>query len=77
MTIADVPYLASMHLDNPKNPFTGKLIANKNKSSGIQVIELKDGEPNANEKMKYNYRQSYIIKDNIFEKTNWVLVTNK
>ncbi|WP_297298308.1 YidC/Oxa1 family membrane protein insertase [uncultured Brachyspira sp.] len=76
MTIADVPYLASKHLENPINPFTSKLITNDMKTNGIMAIEIAGGkgDPNANYKMKYNFNRYFIVKDNIFEKTNWTIV---
>ena len=75
MTIADVPYLAVKHLDNPKNPFTGKIITNDYKNiNGIDVIVTADGDPNANFEKNFNYIASYNVKDNIFIKTNWTQI---
>ena len=75
MTIADVPYLASKHLDNPKNPFTGKIITNDYKNiNGVDVLVTANGDPNANFEKNFNYLQHYNIKDNIFIKTNWTQI---
>ncbi|CRF33180.1 inner membrane protein [Brachyspira suanatina] len=75
MTVADVPYLASKHLDNPTNPFTGKIITNDYKNiNGIDVIVTADGDPNANFEKSFNYVASYNVKDNIFIKTNWTQI---
>ena len=75
MTIADVPYLASKHLDNPKNPFTGKIITNDYKNiNGIDVIIVANADPNANFEKSFNYVARYNIKNNIFIKTNWTKI---
>ncbi|MBW5410562.1 hypothetical protein E6A50_09295, partial [Brachyspira hampsonii] len=72
MTIADVPYLAVKHLNNPTNPFTGKIITNDYKNiNGIDVIITANADPNANLEKNFNYIGRYNIKNNIFIKTNW------
>ncbi|MCZ9894205.1 sulfatase-like hydrolase/transferase [Brachyspira hyodysenteriae] len=72
MTIADVPYLAAKHLDNPKNPFTGQIITNYPKDSkGVDVIVTANPDPNANFEKNFNYIEHYNIKDNVFIMSNW------
>ena len=73
MTIADVPYLASKHLNNPINPFTGNIITNDYKYTNyIDTLELYDGDPNTHSKTTFRYSIHRKIKDNIFEITNWI-----
>ncbi|MDA0079444.1 YidC/Oxa1 family membrane protein insertase [Brachyspira hyodysenteriae] len=75
MTIADVPYLAAKHLDNPKNPFTGQIITNYPKDSkGVDVIVTANPDPNANFEKNFNYIEHYNIKDNVFIMSNWTRI---
>ncbi|TXJ58873.1 hypothetical protein EPJ74_11670 [Brachyspira aalborgi] len=39
-TIADIPFLATKHLNKAKNPFTKKIITNDYKTNGANIIYL-------------------------------------
>jgi len=66
MTVAEVPYLATRHLENPTNPFTGKIITNDQKNDGVIITEH-DWVPNK----RYDFTRIYKVHDNIFDKNNW------
>ena len=71
MTIADVPYLAVNHLNNPINPFTGKIITNDAKNNGINVIKLNGPHPPHQFENSYNFSGYWIVKDNVLDPNNW------
>ncbi len=73
MTNADVPAIATSHLKNVVNPFTGgKLYKDKDKEL-VSIITTLNWRWENNGKYKYNFTEEDIlrIKDNIFIKENW------
>ena len=69
-TIADIPFLATKHIPNIKNPFNNKLITNDYKTNGAYILMP------VNDLLKqfsnrYNFNQYYYVKDNIFDINNW------
>ena len=73
MTNADVPTLATSHIENAKNPFTGNLIAGDQKKDGVDIVTIHTWKQERNRKYKFNFSAKDIIrvKDNIFLKENW------
>lgn len=72
MTIADVPYLSVNHLNNPVNPFTGKLITNSAKSYGnINLIRSVYWMPESQFENSYNFSIYWTVKDNVLDAKNW------
>ena len=67
MTVAEVPYIATSHLEKPTNPFTGKVITNDQKNNGVILTEV-HGLENA---IKYNFLRAFKVHDNIFDENNW------
>jgi len=55
-----------MHLENPTNPFTGKIITNNQKNDGV-IITGHDYRVSE----KYNFTDAYKVRDNIFDENNW------
>ena len=76
MTNADVPTLAvNGIIENPVNPFTGKLISSDEKTAHDQYI-MTSGEwnvdiNNGNTLLPANW---YTIHDDIWNKDNWTMV---
>ena len=71
MTNADVPFLAVNGLiDNPANPFTGKIISNDQKNNP-QLILIKRVSNSNPYDININIHNSYYVKDNIFDEKNW------
>lgn len=70
-TIADVPFLSAKHLINPKNPFTGNIIANDYKTNGVYIIMSKHADPKAHFKNRMDFDYYYHVKENIFDINNW------
>ena len=71
MTIADVPYLATKHIPNIKNYFTGNIITNNYKLTNdikIASFESMQRHPYSN---RYNFNIYYSITNNIFDTNNW------
>ena len=66
-TIADMPYLATKHITNIRNYFTGNLISTNYKNIAYPI------EPHGFLKYtnKYAFDKFYTIKDNIFDINNW------
>ena len=73
MTNADVPAIATSHLENARNPFTGKIIAGDYKKEGVDIVTIHSWRQERNRKYKFNFTEKDIIhvKDNIFIKENW------
>ena len=71
MTIADIPYLATKHISNIKNPFNNKLITNDYKTNGVFIIESIGVSPSEHFTNKFRFYNFYYVKDNIFDINNW------
>ena len=71
MTIADIPFLATKHLGEAKNPFTGNIITNDYKTNGVNIILTKHSDPKGNFKTRLDFDYYYHVKDNIFDINNW------
>jgi YidC/Oxa1 family membrane protein insertase len=75
MSNADVPYLALADvIDNPRNPFTGKLITTdaKNEPLYITMWRSTHSTPGDRYKLGLDPKHDYYIHDSIFKKENWV-----
>lgn len=70
-TIADIPFLATKHLNKAKNPFTKKIITNDYKTNGANIIYLNSQRVEGQFSNRYNFNQYYYVKDNIFDINNW------
>ena len=71
MTIADMPYLATKHIPNIKNPFNNNLITNDYKTNAIKFIQFKIGDFDKQIENRYNFDAYYEVKENIFNINNW------
>ena len=71
MTSAETAYLASTHLTNRTNPYTGKIITNDYKNNGVFVVHNVKWSLGATKLRSFYFDTYYKVKDNIFEKTNW------
>ena len=71
MTIADMPYLATKHITNIKNPFNNKLITNDYKINGAFIIESIGVSPGEHLTNKFKFNNFYYVRDNIFDINNW------
>ena len=71
MTIADIPFLATKHLREAKNPFTGNIITNDYKTNGVNIILTKHSDPKGNFKTRLDFDYYYHVKENIFDINNW------
>ncbi|AEM22095.1 inner membrane protein [Brachyspira intermedia PWS/A] len=71
MTIADVPYLATKHIQGITNPFNNKIITNDYKTNGANIILLKTWDISKQFYNRYNFDIFYTVKDNIFNLHNW------
>ena len=75
MTQADTPYLAVKNIiDNPVNPFTGKIISDKEKTSHPQVITTcRKWNLSENTGTKFDTAscEYYSVHDDIFNPDNW------
>lgn len=76
MTNADVPTMAFESLiENPMNPFTGKMISNEDKFLHEQyVITSSKWRVEENSGNEFIPSQWYAVKDNIWDKENWRLI---
>lgn len=78
MTIADVPTLATKDLiQNPINPFTGKLISNSDKFLSSQFITSSmNSNTEENNGLIFNTSDGnwYSVNDNIFDEKNWTII---
>ena len=73
MTTAETAYLASRHLTNRVNPYTGKIITNDYKNGELNPIILNEWQPNRQLEKRFNFSEYYTVKGNIFDKNNWKL----
>ena len=71
MTVADVPYLATKHIPNIKNPFNGKIITNDYKTNGANIIVFNSWLIDKQPTNRYYFDIFYNVKDNIFDINNW------
>lgn len=76
MTDADVPTLAVEGLINePLNPFTGKLICNDAKFASEQLVfTTHDYDPASYTGCTFHASNWYAVHDNIFDLSNWTIV---
>ena len=70
MTIADMPYLATKHISNIKNPFNNKIITNSYKKEAY-LVELNTSDISKQFTNRYNFDRFYYVKDDIFNIDNW------
>ena len=71
MTNADVPSIAMKGIiENPINPFTGKSITQEKKKESQLILVDRVRLKNENE-IIINQKNSYYVKDNLFEISNW------
>ena len=66
-TIADMPYLATKHITNIQNYFTGNLIRD-NYTNVVHAINIRDFIRNDN---RYGFDIFYTIQNDIFDINNW------
>ena len=73
MTNADVPSIATSHIKDARNPFTGKLINNNYKIDGVDIVTIHSWRQERHRKYKFNFTEKDIIRvrDNLFDKNNW------
>ena len=71
MTIADMPYLATKHIPNIKNPFNNNLITNDYKNEGVYLINVNTWKAEGQFSNRYNFNEYYNVKENIFDINNW------
>ena len=73
MTIADVPSIAMEGvIENPTNPFTGKLINQDRKEEGVQYISGSDiWDVNTNNGNTFLPGPWYSVHDDVFDVRNW------
>ncbi|MCL2186300.1 MAG: YidC/Oxa1 family membrane protein insertase, partial [Treponema sp.] len=74
MSNADVPYLSMVDLiDNPVNPFTGKIVSNEQKNDPLYILMSKFPDKNVRHKTQFeiNPEIDYYVHDNIFIQENW------
>ena len=75
MSNADVPTLAFKDVvENPTNPFTGKIITNKSKKDGVYITSSDIFMPHHNNNdYFFNIKDNewFNVKDNIFVDSNW------
>jgi hypothetical protein len=77
MTNADVPALATAHIENAVNPFSGKLLKGDHKKDGVDIVTIHTWRQERFSKYKFKFTDEDVIrvKDNIFKKENWIRVT--
>jgi hypothetical protein len=79
MTTADVPQLATSGIvDNPVNPFTGKILAS-DKDNGVNIYLGGSAYPSDYTGWEALEKTSsfYHVKDSIFDKENWEKITKR
>lgn len=64
MTVADIPFLETKHLNEAKNPFTGKIITNDYKTNGLNIVITKHSDPKGNFRTRLDFDYYYHVKDN-------------
>jgi YidC/Oxa1 family membrane protein insertase len=80
MSNADVPFFSLKDIiDNPKNPFTGKNITIDRKKEALYIAISGSMHITTGSEMllKLDPRLDYFIHDNIFEASNWQVVSKK
>ena len=79
MTNADTPSLAVSHIEAPVNPFTGNRIKGDYKKNGVDIVTTHNWKASRSMENKFSYTEDDIIhvKDNIFEKKNWITVKSQ
>lgn len=79
MTNGDVPTMAvDGIIDNPVNPFTGKMISSDEKTAHNQyIIDSEDWEINVNNGNTFLPAKWYSVHDNIWDKKNWKIVAEE
>ncbi|HAX18529.1 MAG TPA: hypothetical protein DCY00_08070 [Actinobacteria bacterium] len=77
MTNADVPAIATDHLGNALNPFTGKALKGDHKKDGVEIVTIHTWRQERFSKYKFKFTEKDIIrvKNNIFLKENWTRVS--
>ncbi|MEI0508094.1 YidC/Oxa1 family membrane protein insertase [Brachyspira intermedia] len=71
MTIADMPYLATKHIENAVNPFNNRIITNDYKNNGVNIVDIISWQVERQLSNSYNFNYYYYVKDNIFNINNW------
>lgn len=72
MTNADTATLAVEGLiENPVNPFSGKIINNDAKDNGVYIIASQEFDVNSHGTNTFNASKWAKVKDNLWEKDNW------
>ncbi len=73
MTNADVPAIATSHLANAVNPFTGNELKGNYKNNGVDIVVTHSWKQEGFNKYKHGFKDKDIIhiKENIFIKDNW------
>ena len=79
MTNADVPTIATEGLiEQPRNPFTGKLINNDEKTAHEQFITLSgEWQLGFNDGNTFTPSNWASVKDNLWEEENWTFYLDK
>ncbi|CRF31397.1 hypothetical protein BRSU_0083 [Brachyspira suanatina] len=78
MTVADIPYLSTIHLTNRANPFTGNILSNDSKNKDeLKLLIFDEWQPERQLEKRFNFSKYYTVKGNIFDKNNWKLNTFK
>lgn len=74
MTNADVPSLAMKDIiQNPKNPFTGNVISDDEKTAHDQFIFTRDWDNTEQDANVFPPASWAGVRDNIWDKSNWIL----
>ncbi|OJF75651.1 MAG: hypothetical protein BKP49_11105 [Treponema sp. CETP13] len=77
MSNADTPYLATKDvINNPTNPFTSNAITQHDKSEGITIYSNSRFAPEYHPKNTFNLKSKQIIKDSIFDASNWSTIND-
>lgn len=79
MTNADVPSLAATGIiDNPRNPYTGKPVTQKEKKDGVIITSSGNWSVIENNGTVFNTQDSpwYKVHTNIFDVNNWSVIEN-
>ncbi len=76
MTNADVPSIATKHLKDVKNPFTGKPLQGEHKKDGVDIVTIHTWRQERFSKYKFNFTDKDIVrvKENILLKDNWTRI---
>lgn len=80
MSNGDVPYLASKDIiKDPKNPFSGKSLAETPKEQGLNIVTNHLWSPEKHNKNTFVYSDEDVVnvKENIFNDKNWIKKTKQ